>query len=814
MQASLKKACESALRFAIGKELQQASDYDKYQSIAVAVRTRLMDKWLQTEERYRAANAKKVYYLSLEFLMGRALQNAIVNLDIEDEARQAIRELGMVLEDVYEQEYDAGLGNGGLGRLAACFLDSMATLDLPAKGYGIRYEYGIFNQSIKDGYQIEQPDYWLYRGNPWETPRIDSMHTVQFYGRTYHQVDDSGKLRVEWVDTDSVEAVPYETPIPGYRTDTVNLLTLWSAKATNEFNLAYFNHGDYLRAVEQKAGSETISKVLYPNDEIFEGKELRLKQEYFFVSASLQEILEEFLRRFGNLGRLPDQVAIQLNDTHPGIAIAELMRLLVDVHGMGWESAWRITTQTFAYTNHTLLSEALETWDLALIQRVLPRHMEIIREIDRRFLAMIQQRFPGDSHRHARMSIIDENGDKQVRMAHLAVVGSHSVNGVAKLHTRLLRESLLKDFYEIWPEKFNNKTNGITQRRWLKQANPALAKLITETIGPAWEKDLDALESLTVPADDEAFRTAWHDVKGINKMVFATYVNEILNMTVDPSSLFDVQVKRIHEYKRQLLNILGIIARYFRIRENRGESFVPRTVILGGKAAPGYFMAKLIIKLANDVAKVVNNDPRSRDLLKVIFLPNYGVSLAERIFPASDLSQQISTAGKEASGTSNMKFALNGALTIGTLDGANIEIRDAVGDDNMFIFGLNAAEVQEKLIRGYDPLDYYHANEELRQVVDTLSSGFFSDGDRDRFKPLVDSLLHHGEQYLLLADFSAYLKCQDRVDDCFRDPKGWVKKSIINVAAMGYFSSDRTIREYAEDIWGMLPSAKPESGPA
>jgi len=811
MQESLEKACESALRFAVGKEPQRAAEYDKYQSIAIAVRTRLMDKWLQTEERYRKTGAKKVYYLSLEFLMGRTLQNAVVNLDIEHEAREAIRKLGMVLEDAYEQEYDAGLGNGGLGRLAACFLDSMATLNLPAKGYGIRYEYGIFNQLIENGYQIEQPDYWLYRGNPWETQRLDSMQTVQFYGRTHYHTDDTGKFRIEWVDTDDVQALPYETPIPGYRTDTVNLLTLWSAKASNEFNLAYFNHGDYMRAVEQKEESETISKVLYPNDMIFEGKELRLKQEYFFVSASLQEILQDFSQRFDNLMQFPDKVAIQLNDTHPGIAIAELMRLLVDVHGLDWEPAWGLTTQTFAYTNHTLLSEALETWDVALLQRVLPRHMEIIYEINRRFLQKVEKRFPGDPHRQRRMSIIDEHERQQIRMAHLAVVGSHSVNGVAKLHSKLLRESLLKDFYEIWPEKFNNKTNGITQRRWLKQANPALAKLITETIGSAWETDLNALEALTAYVDNEEFRSSWKAVKELNKMVFVTYINELINISIDPASMFDVQVKRIHEYKRQLLNILGIIARYFRIKDNPGERFVPRTMILGGKAAPGYFMAKLIIKLANDVANVVNNDPESRDLLKIIFLPNYGVSLAERIFPASDLSQQISTAGKEASGTSNMKFALNGALTIGTLDGANIEIRDAVGADNIFIFGLNTAEVQEKLSHGYNPIEYYNADEALRRVVDALSSGLFSNGDEDRFKPVVDALLHHGDPYLLLADFKAYLDCQDRVDDCYRNPQQWIKKSILNVAAMGYFSSDRTIREYAADIWGVVPLAQPES---
>jgi len=805
MNEILTDECINALRLALGKEPKNASNYEKYQSLAISVRSRLMEKWLGTEDRYQRANAKRVYYLSLEFLMGRTLQNAILNLDIEDQSRSAIRELGMVLEDVYEEEYDAGLGNGGLGRLAACFLDSMATLSIPAKGFGIRYEYGIFNQLIQDGCQVERPDYWLFRGNPWETARIDRMQIVRFYGRTHHYVDPSGQYQVEWVDTETVRALPYETPIPGYNTDTVNLLTLWSAKATDEFNLEYFNHGDYLRAVRQKEQSETISKVLYPNDNIFQGKELRLRQEYFFVSASLQEILEDYLKQSDDLMLFPQLVAIQLNDTHPAIAIPELMRLLVDTHGMAWESAWEITTRTFAYTNHTLLPEALETWDAELLQSILPRHMEIIEEINRRFLREIQKVFPGHFELQRNISIIDDRGGKRVRMANLAVVGSHSVNGVAQLHTELLKKSLLKEFFDVCPEKFNNKTNGITQRRWLMQANPALSKLITETIGPAWKTDLDQIKDLESYADDSSFRENWQATKDLNKMVFATYVKESVGLAIDPASMFDVQVKRIHEYKRQLLNILGVIARYFRIKDHPGVDWIPRTVILGGKAAPGYFMAKLIIKLANDVAGVINHDSATSDLLKMVFLPNYRVSLAERIFPASDLSQQISTAGTEASGTGNMKFALNGALTIGTLDGANIEIRNAVSPENIFIFGLDADELQQWLSRGYNPIEQYASNGELRRVIDAIEQGQFSGGDRNRFRPILDSLLNQGDRYFVLADFQAYMDCQEKVDACRSDPGEWIRKSVLNVAGMGFFSSDRTIREYAKDIWEVDP---------
>lgn len=803
MNSTLGQACLAAMRFAIGREVEDASFYNKYQSIAIAVRTRLMDRWLETEKRYRESDVKRVYYLSLEFLMGRTLQNGILNLDMEEEAREAIRELGAVLEDVYEAEHDAGLGNGGLGRLAACFLDSMATLNIPAKGYGIHYEYGIFNQLIEDGYQVEEPDYWLFRGNPWETPRVERMQRVQFYGRTRSYMDETGRYRVDWIETDDVFALPHEIPIPGYHTKTVNLLTLWSVRAGEEFNLQYFNDGDYLKAVEEQTASENISKVLYPNDNITAGKELRLKQEYFFASASLQEILQNYLDDHDDLSLIPDRVAIQLNDTHPCIAIPEMMRLLVDRHSLTWEAAWEITTRTFAYTNHTLLPEALETWEVALLERLLPRHMEIIYEINRRFMMEVSTAFPHDGEIASRLSIIQEGFPRRVRMAHLAVVGSHSVNGVAALHTRLLKASLMADFSRLWPDKFNNKTNGVTQRRWLKQANPALSRLISDTIGDDWITNLNSLENLLEKAEDKEFQDDWHTAKEMNKMVLAHEIKERLGIEIDSAGMFDVQVKRIHEYKRQLLNVLGVVARYFRIKSNPRGDWVSRNVMIGGKAAPGYAMAKLIIKLINDVGKLINSDPVTSGLLKLVFMPNYGVSMAERIFPASELSQQISTAGTEASGTSNMKFALNGALTVGTLDGANIEIKDAVGAENIFIFGLNDREVAERKRRGYNPWDAYHANTELRGVLEAIRDGFFSPNDPERFRPIFDSLLYTGDPYMLLADFSSYMECQERVDACYRDVTEWTRRSIQNVAKMGYFSSDRTIREYAADIWNV-----------
>ncbi len=795
------RVCHSALRLALGKEASNACAYDKYQSLAIAARTRLLDDWLETERRIQERDAKRVHYLSLEFLMGRALQNAVINLNIEDAARAAMHEFGMVLEQVYEEEHDAGLGNGGLGRLAACFLDSLATLGIPACGHGIRYEYGIFNQAIEDGRQVEHPDYWLFRGNPWETPRPEAIRRVRFYGRTRAFTDEHGRYRVEWLGTEDLFAMPYETLVPGFRNHVVNPLILWSAKSTEEFNLDYFNHGDYVRAVQQKDSSETISKVLYPNDNFSSGRELRLKQQYFFVSASLQKIVEDFLAHHTSLDLLPDKVAIHLNDTHPSIAIPELMRILLDEHGYAWDKAWDITVRTFAYTNHTLMPEALECWDVALLGRLLPRHLELIYEINHRFLQQVAARWPDDADRQRRMSLIEENGSRRVRMASLAVVGSHSVNGVAALHSDLLKKNLFRDYFEFWPDKFNNKTNGVTQRRWLRQANPSLARLIHETIGSRWSTDLDHLRKLEPHADDASFRETWMDLKYGNKIVLAAFVQQILGVEIDPQSLFDVQVKRIHEYKRQLLNILRVIAIYLRIQDSPNAARTPRTVILGGKAAPGYFMAKLIIKLAHDVARRINHDPRTSPWLKLIFLPNYGVSLAERIFPASDLSEQISTAGMEASGTGNMKFALNGALTIGTLDGANIEIRDAVGHDHIFIFGLTETEVAARKSAGHAPWDLFQKNEEIRRVLEMVGSGFFSPEEPGRFHPIVDSLIRDGDPYMLLADFEAYLQAQERVDACYADPTAWARKSILNVARMGFFSSDRTIRQYATEIW-------------
>ncbi len=796
----LRRFCFAAMRLALGKEPSDASAYDKYQALALTLRGRLMDGWLQTERRIRESGAKRVHYLSLEFLVGRTLQNGVLNLDLEEPARAVMREMGMVLEQVYEEEHDAGLGNGGLGRLAACFLDSLATLGFPACGHGIRYEYGIFKQKIQDGRQIEQPDYWLFRGNPWETPRPEEIRRVRFYGRTRIVTDADGRDRVEWIETDDVLALPYETLVPGYRNGIANPLILWSAKSDQEFNFDYFNHGDYIRAVEQRNSDETISKVLYPNDHTSVGRELRLKQQYFFVSAALQRILDEFLRQHGDLALLADKVAIHLNDTHPAIAVAELMRLLVDEHRLGWEPAWALCARTFAYTNHTLMPEALEQWEVGLFGRLLPRHLEIIYEINRRFLDEVMARFPGDLERVRRMSLIAEDGAKRIRMAHLAVVGSHSVNGVAALHTELLRRRLLRDFAEMWPERFNNKTNGVTQRRWLHQANPALSRLVTEAIGERWLTDLDDLRRLEAHAEDAGFRETWLALKYGNKAVLAAWMDRALGIKVNPQSLFDVQVKRIHEYKRQLLNILRVVALWLRMKDAPERDWTPRVVLLGGKAAPGYFMAKLIIKLCHDVARAVNADESLKSRLKLVFLPNYGVSLAERIFPASDLSEQISTAGTEASGTGNMKFALNGALTIGTLDGANIEIRDAVGSDNIFIFGLTEKEVASMKASGYEPRAFYEADAEIRRVVDLLASGFFSPEEPRRFQPIVDGLLG-GDPYLILADFASYLAAQERAEAFYRRRDAWAAASIRNVARMGFFSSDRTVRQYAEEIW-------------
>jgi glycogen phosphorylase len=795
------------LLYSLAKDQYSATARDRFMSLALTVRDRLIERWIATQQRYYRRDAKRVYYLSAEFLMGRALANNLLNLGLYDTAREAMRMMGMEVADLLEQEVDAGLGNGGLGRLAACFLDSMATLDIPGYGYGIRYEFGMFDQEIKEGWQIEKPDEWLRFGNPWEMPRPEYWVPVGFGGRT-EEHSDHGRLKVHWAPSEQVIGVAYDTPIAGYGNATVNTLRLWRARASEEFDLSLFNDGDYEKAVLDKNRSETISKVLYPSDVKMFGKELRLRQQYFFVACSLHDIVRRHLVAHKSLDDFADKVAIQLNDTHPAVAIPELMRIFVDEHQVPWEKAWDLTVATFGYTNHTLLAEALETWPVELFGTLLPRHLTIIFEINRRFLRQVKNRFPYDEQRISRMSLIDEGdgqlSSKRIRMAYLAVVGSHSVNGVAALHTQLLQQDLLRDFHEMWPERFNNKTNGVTPRRWLLEANPLLAEAITARIGEAWTTNLDELRKLDALAEDDGFRAEFRGIKQRNKDQLAAYIEREHGLSIDRASIFDVQVKRLHEYKRQLLNLLHIVALYLRIKNDPKLSMVPRTFIFGGKAAPAYATAKLIIKLINSVAAVVNADPQANDKMNVVFLANYRVSLAERIFPGSDLSEQISTAGKEASGTGNMKFALNGALTIGTLDGANIEIRDQVGHENFFLFGLTAHEVQDLLRRGYRPRDFYEQNPELRAVLDLISGGFFEPDHPELFRPLVQSLLEQ-DQYMLLADFASYAECQQRVEQAFLDPDRWTKMSILNVARMGQFSSDRTIREYAEQIWKATP---------
>lgn len=801
---TLKRALADNLYYTQGKAEYFATPHDYYMALAHTVRDRLIHRRIKTARTYLEKDAKTVYYLSAEFLIGRLLSNNLINIGLYERVRQALKESGLDLDELMEQEDEPGLGNGGLGRLAACFLDSLATLEIPALGYGIRYEYGIFNQSLRDGWQAEQPDRWLRFGNPWEVPRPDYMVEVKFGGRTEAYNDKQGRYQVRWIPDRTVVGTPYDTPVPGYNNNTVNKLRLWSARASEEFNFQVFDAGDYTRAVVDKTFSETISKVLYPNDNTLQGRELRLQQEYFFVACSLHDIIRLYLRNHDNFDCFPEKVAIQLNDTHPSIGVAELMRLLVDEHKLDWDKAWHITQNTFAYTNHTLLAEALERWPVSLFSRLLPRHLEIIYEINYRFLDEVRAKYPGDKARLARLSLIEEGPEKYVRMAHLACVGSHAVNGVAALHTELLKHKVLRDFYELWPEKFNNKTNGVTPRRWLLLSNPKLAQLITQKIGNNWIKQLDDLKQLETFADDAEFRNSWRQIKHDNKQNLAKYIRHHNGIEVNPESLFDVQVKRIHEYKRQLLNALYVITLYNRIKRNPTVDILPRTFIFGGKAAPGYFMAKLIIKLINSVADVVNTDPDVCGRLKVVFLENYSVSLGQLTYPAADLSEQISTAGKEASGTGNMKFSMNGALTIGTLDGANIEIREEVGAENFFLFGLSAEEVSALKSKGYNPWNYYNTNAELRQVIDSIASGCFSSGNPDLFRPIVESLLHRDE-YLHLADYQSYVDCQEQVATTYRDQERWTRMSILNVARMGKFSSDRTIQEYCQEIWKAEP---------
>jgi len=796
---TLRRALADNLFYVQGKFPEVATLNDFYMALAYTVRDRLVHRWLRTIETYLYEDVRLVAYLSAEFLPGPHLENNLINLNLYGPIQRAVEDAGLDFRELVEQEEEPGLGNGGLGRLAACYMDSLATLEIPAVGYGIRYEFGIFDQEIQDGWQVEITDKWLQYGNPWEVARPEGSVKVGFGGHTEPYHDDQGNYRVRWVPAQVVKGIPYDTPILGYRVNTANTLRLWKSEAPESFDFQAFNVGNYYGAVTQKITAENISKVLYPNDEPAQGRELRLQQQFFFVSCSLQDMIRIHFRRGYSIDAFHHKFAVQLNDTHPAIGIAELMRLLLDEHHMGWDRAWYITRNTFAYTNHTLLSEALERWPVELLRTVLPRHLEIIFEINQRFLDQVRLRVR-DPDQLARLSLIDEAGDRDVRMAHLACVGSHHINGVAALHTTLLKSTVLKDFYDLFPERFTNKTNGVTPRRWMVQSNPRLAQLITSKIGDRWIRDLNQLERLEEFAQDGQFRRDWRHLKLAVKQDLAAYIHAHTGIEVNPHSLFDIQVKRIHEYKRQHLNVLHIITLYNRIKANPNIDIQPRTFIFGGKAAPGYAMAKLVIKFITAVGDVVNGDPDVGDRLKVVFLPNYNVRFGQRVYPAADLSEQISTAGKEASGTGNMKFAMNGALTIGTLDGANIEIRDAVGADNFFSFGLQAKTVTALKSRGYNPRAQYDKNPALQAALDLVQSGYFSHGDLDLFRPLIDNLLYD-DPFMVLADYQAYVDCQDAVGAVYGDSEGWSKMSISNVAHMGRFSSDRAIQEYAKEIW-------------
>lgn len=793
----LVSAVSDHLRYSFAKNNRTASKHDIYLATALAIRDRLIHRWMKTMKRYYVTDAKRVYYLSAEYLLGRSMGNNLLNMGLIDTAKRLLAEHGIDLDKLEEEEPDPGLGNGGLGRLAACFLDSLATLNYPAVGYGIRYEFGIFQQSFKDGYQVESRDPWLERLNPWEIPRPDLAATIQFEGNVEHRLDENGELCADWINTKKVKGIPYDMPIAGYDTETVNSLRLWSAQATNDFNLGIFNAGDFRKAVEDKVISETISKVLYPADNNPEGRELRLKQQYFFVCCSIHDIIRRYKKEHKTFDNFVDKVAIQLNDTHPAIAIAEFMRVLVDLEKVKWDKAWSITEQVFGYTNHTLLPEALERWPLPMFAKLLPRHLEIIYEINRRFLLRVHIAFPGDYAMQRRLSIIDETGEKFIRMANLAVIGSHSINGVAAIHSELVKTDLFPDFVKLFPERFNNKTNGVTMRRWMLSSNPELSALITEKIGKDWVTNSDELRKLEPFSKDKAFLDRIIAIKRKNKERF---VKKYLPFNVSTDMLFDVQVKRIHEYKRQLLNALHVIHLYRTIKNNPKANRVPRLVLFGGKAAPGYAAAKLHIKFINDIARIINDDPTITNKLRVYLLPNYCVSMAEVVIPAADLSEQISTAGKEASGTGNMKFSLNGALTIGTLDGANVEIREQVGAENFFLFGLNESEVKTLRDEGYDPMAYIDESEDLRAVLKMIESGFFSPDDRSRYHSIVQ-WLRTSDPYMLCADFDAYVRSQEEVEEAFRDTREWARKCVLNIARMGFFSSDRTIRQYANDIW-------------
>jgi len=795
---ALKLSFQMNRQYTLSKDQYTATMHDNFMALSLAVRDRIVERWIKTQQGYHKKNVRRVYYLSMEFLIGRLMGNNMYNLGIEKHVDDALDELGLDMELVREEEVDAGLGNGGLGRLAACFLDSMASLGIPAHGYGIRYDYGIFNQKIKDGFQVELPDEWLRSGNPWEFARPENTVKICFYGK----IENDPKGKHKWVNTQDVLAVPYDFPVPGYKNDVVNTLRLWSARGTEEFDFDYFKSGGYEQAVYKKILSENISKVLYPSDDISQGKELRLKQEYFFTAASMADILRRFKSENSSLKDLAKKIVIQLNDTHPTLAIVELMRLLLDEYDFEWQAAWDITTKVFAYTNHTLMPEALECWGIDLFEKLLPRHLQIIYDINAHFLKAISLRYPGDNDRLRRMSIIEEGQPKKVRMAYLAIIGSSFVNGVSKLHSELLKEKLFKDFYEFYPEKFNNKTNGITQRRWLLKANPRLSSLLMDKVGEGWVMDLNKLEKLNTFKNNKAFREQWMGIKKQNKESLVRYINSSMSIKLDPESIFDVQIKRIHEYKRQILFAFYVISQYLRLKHNPKEFIYPRTFMIGGKAAPSYAMAKLTIKFINSIADIINHDKSVNAKIKLVFLENYRVSLAEKIFPASDLSEQISTAGTEASGTGNMKFMMNGALTIGTLDGANIEMADVVGDENIFIFGLKAQEVEALKHKGYHPQQYIDKSPMLKEIFKLIQSGFFSPQDAKLFAPIAQSLMQY-DNYLVCADFESYCQTQDEVSRMYLNKDEWAKKSIINVAQSGYFSSDRTIREYAKELWNI-----------
>jgi glycogen phosphorylase len=800
----IKQSFLDSLFYGLGRVPSVATRNDLYTALALTVRDRVFRHGIHTVESHEEQQARRVAYLSAEYLPGPHLGLNLLNLGITEQTRQALSQLGYDLEDLIEQEEEPGLGNGGLGRLAACFMDSLASLQVPAIGYGIRYEFGIFEQTIRDGWQVEKTDKWLRYGNPWEVVRPEIYYEVKFGGHTEQWTDDKGHHRVRWVPDNVVKGEAYDTPILGYRVGTSNLLRLWKAEAVESFDFAAYNQGDYYRAVEEKMSSENITKVLYPNDELVQGKILRLQQQFFFVSCSLQDLIRVHQARGGRPENFHEKNAVQLNDTHPAVAVAELMRLLVDEHKLAWDTAWQVTSQAIAYTNHTLLPEALEKWPVEIFGRLLPRHLEIVYEINHRFLEEVRAKFPGDDERLVRMSLIDESGPRFVRMANLATVASHRVNGVAQLHSDLQRNVVFRDFAELWPEKFCNVTNGVNPRRFVAISNPRLAQLIINTIGDGWLRDLHELRGLEAFANDADFQAQWREVKLGAKQSLMTLVKERVGVELHPESLFDILVKRIHEYKRQHLCVLHILTLYLRLKHGPQADFPLRTFVIAGKAAPGYFMAKLIIKLINAVSAFIENDPAVRDRLKVVFFPGFNVKSAQHIYPAADLSEQISTAGKEASGTGNMKFALNGALTIGTLDGANVEIREEVGEDNFFLFGLTVEQVMELRSRGYRPRDYYEQNPMLREVLDLIGSGALSNGDKELFRPIVDNLMEH-DPFFLLADYQSYIDCQSKVSALWADQQNWTQKSILNVARMGKFSADRSIDDYCERIWQVKP---------